>query len=398
MLDRRRGLGALKSLEDIVKEGQNNEGVLFRRGAYTNQSQVELLRDVLSLANAHVDGHRYIILGAEPGIVGAVLSGIPREQIDSTHRYHALVRDYIEPPLNIWAKAFHVDGKQLVALTLEGCEDKPYMMRADHSAQLRRGDTWIRIKTEAQRMGRRQLETVFAERFAEPLFSGKVDIGFDGDMLTHERSLQTADSSQLPSVDARAKLETLIEAKEQAHTASDENTFITRLTHARLFGADKPYQSHSVAELRAELDKIEEHYRDRDEYFRFVEKGEKLNLVVFNESKQEIQAASIALMVPKAPRFGVARRVPGNPAHEGSARKVYDDESSYPTVTELETSYQVTESLGTLLPGKTTLAFKEPLRLFADKALEGKRVVIHYKLFGGNLRRPIMGKLDLKLV
>jgi len=388
----------LKSLEDIVKEGQESEGVLFRRGAYTKQSQVELLRDVLSLANAHVDGNRFIILGAEPGIVGAVLSGIPREQIDSTHRYHALVRDYIEPPLDIWAKSFHVDGKQLVGLTLEGCEDKPYMMRADHSAPLRRGDAWIRIKTEAQRMGRRQLETVFAERFAEPLFSGKVDIGFDGDMLTHERVVQTVDSANLPSVDARAKLETLIEAKEQAHTAADENTFITRLTHARLFGADKPYQSHSVAELRAELDKIEEHYRDRDEYFRFVEKGQKLNLVVFNESQQEIHAASIALMVPRAPRFRLARRIPGNPAHDSSARKVYDDEGNYPTVTELETSYQVTESLGTLSPGNTTLAFKEPLRLFADKVLEGKRVVIHYKLFGSNLRRPIAGKLELKLV
>lgn len=388
----------MKSLENIVKEGQESEQVLFRRGAYTNHSQVELLRDVLSLANANVDGPRYIILGAESGIAGAALSGIPREVIDSTHRYHALVRDYIEPPLDIWAKSFYVDGKQLVGLTLEGCEDKPYMMRADHSAHLRRGDTWIRVKTAPQRMGRRQLEAVFAERFAEPLFSGKVDIGFDGDMLTHERTVQTVDSSELPSLDARSKLETLIEAKEQAGTAADENTFITRLTHARLFGADKPYQSHSVAELRKELDKLDERYRDSDEYFRFVEKGVKLNLVVFNESKQEVQAASIALMVPRAANFRLAKRLPANPAHDASKRKVYDDESDYPTVTELKASYQVTQSLGTLLPGASVMAFKKPLRLFADKALEGKRVVIHYKLFGRNLRRPITGKLNLRLI
>jgi hypothetical protein len=388
----------VRQLEDIVKAGEENEKVLFRRLTYSKNSQGDLLRDVLALANAKVEGERYIILGAEPGIVGAVLTGVPRESIDATHRYQAVVRDYIEPPLHMHAVAFYAEGKQLVGLVLDGCDDKPYMMRSDHSAELHRGDAWIRVKSENQRMGRRQLENVFADRFAEPLFAGKIEVGFDGDMLSQEQSVQTVDSNHLPSFQARAKLQTLIEAKEQAGTPADENTFITRLTHARLFGADQPYQSHSVNELRQELDKLQDRYQDADEYFRFVEKGHKLNLALVNRSEQEIQAASIAVMVPKAARFRVALRKPGNPARDPTASKVFDDQTTYPTVTELESSYQITENLGTVAPGMTVLAFREPLRLFADRAMAGKRVVVYYKLFGGNLRRPITGKLDLKLV
>jgi hypothetical protein len=388
----------LRQLEDLVKSGEESEGVLFRRLAYSKHTQEDLLKDVLSLANAKVDGERYIILGAEPGIVGSVLTGIPRESIEATHRYQAVIRDYIEPPLHMHSVAFYAEGKQMVGLVLDGCDDKPYMMRSDHSPKLNRGDAWIRVKTENQRMGRRQLEAIFADRFAEPLFSGKLLVGFDSDMVTNELAVQTVDPGKLPSVEARAKLQTLIDAKEQAGTPADENTFITRLTHARLFGADQPYQSHSVTELRQELDKLQDRYRDADDYYRFVEAGQKLNLAVVNQSTQEIQAASIALMLPRSAKFQVASRKPANPARDPSTRKVFDDESNYPTVSELNTSYQITENLGTVAPGMTALAFREPLRLFADKALAGKRVVIYYKLFGRNLRRPIAGKLDLKLV
>ncbi len=388
----------MNTLEKIVREGKEGEQVLFRRGAYTRQSQEELLRDVVSLANANVEGERVIILGVEAGVHGATIFDIPREAIDGTHRYHGVIRDFIEPPLNMLARSLTVDGKHLVALILDDCQDKPYMMRADHSASLRRGDAWIRVKTENQRMGRRQLEAVFADRFAEALYTGKVEVGFDGNMLSQEMTVNTADAELLPSKDAKEKLTTLIEAKEQKGAIADENTFITRLTHARLFGADQPYQSHSVSELRKELDNLVERYRDHDDYFRFEQHGQKVNLALVNQSEQELKGASIALMVPRASKFLLARRAPVNPANELKARKVYDDESSYPTVSELEKAYQVTENLGNVAPGQSLLAFKEPLRLFADKSLAGQKVTLFYKLYGRNLRQPISGKLLLKLV
>ncbi len=388
----------MNTLEKIVREGKEGEQVLFRRGAYTRQSQEELLRDVVSLANANVEGERVIILGVEAGVHGATIFDIPREAIDGTHRYHGVIRDFIEPPLNMLARSLTVDGKHLVALILDDCQDKPYMMRADHSASLRRGDAWIRVKTENQRMGRRQLEAVFADRFAEALYTGKVEVGFDGNMLSQEMTVNTADAELLPSKDAKEKLTTLIEAKEQKGAIADENTFITRLTHARLFGADQPYQSHSVSELRKELDNLVERYRDHDDYFRFEQHGQKVNLALVNQSEQELKGASIALMVPRASKFLLARRAPVNPANELKARKVYDDESSYPTVSELEKAYQVTENLGNVAPGQSLLAFKEPLRLFADKSLAGQKVTLFYKLYGRNLRQPISGKLFLKLV
>lgn len=374
--------------------------MVFRRSAYTRHSQEELLVDVMSLANARIEGPRYIILGAETGRgekagdYAPTLFNLPREIVDSTHRYHAVIRDYIEPPLNLTAESFAVNGKQLVALILEGCEDRPYMVRADHSASLRRGDAWIRVNNENQRMGRRQLESIFARRFAGPLFSGKLTIGFDNDMLTQEQTIRTQDPAGLPSRDARKKLQTLIEAKEQAAASPDENTFITRLTHARLFGSDQPYKAHSVNELRDELNQLEDRYKDRDHWFLFGMNGQELNLAIINESEQPIEGAAVALMLPRNERFLLALDTPRNPATEQGGRR----SRTYPTVGELTNAYQVTESIGTLGPRASITAFQEPLRLWVDKRLAGKTVTMHYKIFGRNLRKPITGSLTLKLV
>jgi hypothetical protein len=42
-------------------------------------------------------------------------------------------------------------------------------------------------------------------------------------------------------------------------------------------------------------------------------------------------------------------------------------------------------------------AFREPIRICVDTALQGQRLGIHYKLFGQNLRTTIRGKLRLLL-
>jgi len=387
------------TLENIVREGRQTARIMFREQAYAVRDHDELLRDVMALANANVQGQRLIVLGAEARSDGTRMHELPAEVLAEGARLQGVVRDFIEPPVSVQFKPFQIEGKQLAAIIVNDCQDRPYMMRADHSAGLRRGDAWIRVDTENQRMGRRHLVSIFSRRFAEPTFKGHIEVGFPGDFILKELDVPTADLSSLPSNDARKRIQTLIDTKRRTTMAAD-GTFLARLTHARLFGSEQAYVHHSVEDLEKEMESVTARYQARDDYHRYVEKGFELELLVFNQGEEAIEDASISLMSPSPDGFGIALSIPTRPVTDKAAgRKALlpEAEQSYPSVGLFRGAYQVTENIGTLECGKKVQVFKSPLLISAEKRLVGQRVTLYYKLFGRNLRKPLTGNLTLRL-
>lgn len=382
-----------------MREGRETARIMFREGAYAPRDHDELLRDVMALANAETQGQRVIIMGVEPRPDGVRLYDVDDHARHDGTAYQAVIRDFIEPPVGVRYTPLDMDGKHLAALIINDCQDRPYMMRADHSVGLRRGDAWIRVDTENMRMGRRHLVSIFSRRFAEPSFKGHIEVGFPGDYIRKELEVDTADLSTLPSNDVRKRLQTLIDTKKRARMAAD-GTFIARLTHARLFGSDQAYVQHSVEDLEKELEQVQARFQAGDDYHRYVEKGFKLDVVVFNQGEETIEDASIALMGPRPDGFSIAGAVPPRPPAEGEkgfSAALPAEQAPYPSVGLFRGAYQVSENIGNLEPGKKVSVFKQPLLISADKSLVGQRITLYYKLFGRNLRTPLTGNLTLRL-
>jgi len=76
-----------------------------------------------------------------------------------------------------------IEGKRIGVCEISYCGDRPYMMRADFSETLRRGDAYIRVQDGAVKMGRRRLQDMFEERFNESVASENVEIGFPGEIM-----------------------------------------------------------------------------------------------------------------------------------------------------------------------------------------------------------------------
>ena len=121
------------------------------------------------------------------------------------------------------------------------------MMRVDFSETLRRGDAYVRVNKSAVKMGRRQLQALFEKKFKDSVSASNIEIGFPGEIIHKDQSLPTCSLAELPSIVASSKLNELIEAKEQVHESAS-NTMVARLTHARLFGSDTPYEERSTEE------------------------------------------------------------------------------------------------------------------------------------------------------
>jgi len=385
----------MKRLTKIAQSATPSAGVQFRGSAYGAAGTREFLRDVLALANAAVDGARYIIVGATFDKRGQKqMREVDRDDFSGKPSYQALANEFIEPPIRIRYYPVNVGGHQLGVYEIADCQDRPYMMRIDHSETLRRGDAYQRVKNAAVKMGRRQLQSMFEAKFRESVSSANIEIGFPGEIIHKDHRVDVCDLSDLPSAIAGAKLKQLIEIKDGISMAGS-STMVARLTHARLFGTDSPYEERSKEELVEEMRQIERQYRNQDEHYLFEEHARQVQIVVYNQGDEIIRDASLSIVMPNHAEFYVARTLPMIPNDDKFVARSAEEHAEYPSVSMADDAVQVSSKLGDIPPGEFVDVFEVPLRLCVGGGLRGKRFGMQYSLFAQNLRAPAKGKLRL---
>ncbi len=384
----------MKLLEKIVRSATPSNGIQFRSSAYGTKGVREFLRDVIAIANASVDGPRYIVVGADADAHGQRnFAGISRDDFSGKPAYASLVSEYVEPPIRVRYQPVTVDGKVVGVYEVGGCQDRPYMMRVDFSETLRRGDAYMRLNESPMKMGRRQLQALFEAKFQDAVSAASVEIGFPGEIIHKDRRVGVTDHGELPSAVAGAKLRQMLEIKNDMRSKGATSR-MARLTHARLFGSDDPYRDRSSDSLLEDLREIDQEYCDQDRYFRFREHGTDLQLVIYNQGEEAIREASLTLAMPQHPSFHIANEPPPRLV-DGRLLANAAGADNYPSVRHDSHSIQISATLGDIEAGGCVEVFRAPPRICIGQELEGKRLGIQYSIFAQNLRAPAKGKLRL---
>lgn len=385
----------MNALASIIQSGTPSTATQFCKRAYGKSGIEKFLRDVLAMANASVDGSRYIITGVEIDAQGKQrIRGVKRDEFSGKPAYESLVSDHIEPPVRIRYAPVSISDKQVGVFEIGECPDRPYMMRVDHSETLRRGDAYMRVNDAAIKMGRRQLLALFERKFQDSVSAASIEVGFPGDIIYKRLKVPTCDLRKLPSAVAGAKLQELIEAKQKVHT-SLVSTIVARLTHARLFGSDSPYEHRPVEELVSEMGHLEQQYREHDASFLYEDNSTDLQLVIFNQGGEPLREVSYSLLMPVHVDFHVASRLPKLKRDGNFAERSAGEQSEYPAVTMREKAIHIAGKLDNVPAGEPVELFKTPLRICVGAALKGRRVGIQYAVKAGNLRSPAKGTLRL---
>ena len=385
----------MNRLARIVRSATPSTDVQFQKSAYGKAGVERFLRDVIAMANASVEGTRYIITGVEFDKKGRKrMYGVDRADFSGKPAYQSLANDHIEPPIRIRYQPVTIEGERVGVFEIGDCQDRPYMMRVDHSEKLRRGDAYARINTGAVKLGRRQLQSLFERKFQDSVSAANVEIGFPGDIIHKDLRVATCSFGELPSMVASAKLHELIEAKTRVH-ASASNTIVARLTHARLFGTDSPYEERSTDEIVEEMQKLERRYRNQDQNFLFEENVTPIQLVLLNQGDEEIHDASLSLVMPNHNAFHVATQLPRFPRDDKYIERTPAEQAGYPSVSLSDDSVHVSVKLGDIQPGEPIDVFELPMRICVGDELKGRRLGIQYSLFAQNLRTPAKGKVRL---
>lgn len=385
----------MKRLAKIARSATPGTGLQIRKQPYGSKGVGDFLRDVLAMANASVDGRRFIVIGADIDSRGHKrLHAVSETDFLGKPAYASLANDYIEPPLRIRYKPVSVDGKRVGVFEIGDCQDRPYMMRIDYSETLRRGDAYVRRKDTAIKMGRRQLQTLFEKKFHDSVPAKNIDVGFAGEILYKNLTIPTCDLSQLPSAVAAGKLEQLV----QIHMNSKDSgstSLMARLVHARLYGSDDPYVSRTPHELMEEMEQIRHEYVDQDLHFLFENNREEIQLTVSNQGTEPIVDASIALVLPKDDDLYIAERLPKIQRKKKFVDRFPDELASYPSVSLHKKAIHITRKIGDIPVEQPIDVFASPVRVCAGPGLIGRRFGIRYALHGQNLRSPAKGTLRL---
>lgn len=387
----------MNRIAKIINSATPGAGIQFRKDPYGNRGIRRFLRDVIAIANAAVEGSRYIIVGAGIDKSGRKrLASVAQNDFSGNPPYQKLVSDFIEPRIHLTYKSAILDGKRVGVFEIGECQDRPYMMRVDHSEKLRRGDAYIRIDNSAIKMGRRQLQDLFEKRFRDSVSADRIEIGFPGEIIHKDLKIATVDLAQIPSTVARAKLKQLLDIQANARNTGT-TTGLIRLAHARLYGSDDPYETWTPAKLMKEMAKLEAGHQLDDLHFLYETRTTKLQLVVYNQGDEPIKDATLSIILPRHDAFYVADQLPLLLRNGKYEERRDDEKAAYPTIKLTEDAMHISNTLGDVPTELPVNAFGSPLRICAGSELKGRKLGIRYSLLGRNLRNPAKGKLRLLL-
>ena len=364
---------------------------------FVDLDRCELVREVIGLANADVDGPRNILFGVNAAAVeGDGIVGISEHAVAELKKAHRLVSMLVEPTLELAFIFDRINGKLVGTLEINGCDYGPYFVATDLPGSMRRGQCWVRNGRELLSMDRGSASPPVASDSAESTVNlpehVDVSVGFGDDPDCDFVELAIPDASSPPFA------EELEEAEESAViTQVLKQTVRTRTTQILRLGQG------NVAMMVAETPDgedtgLSEHagkiLADARNHYFFEERAVKVDPCIRNRGDDDLENVTIEFGFPRIPYFDVADRLYVSPFDKRSDVEIRN--MGYPAVDVRSDAIYVRSPIDTLPARATRQALKCPLRLAVKPGMQGRKLAINYTLRGPGDENLGSGRLKIR--
>jgi len=354
----------------------------------------ELVKEVIGLANADVDGPRYILFGVNSAAMeGSGIVGIAENAMADLKKAHRLISSLIEPVLHLAFIFDRINGKLVGALEVDGCDEGPYVVGQNFSEKLSHGRCWIREGRNLRAVERDDFASVSApemeEEDEEPSDQGEpptIEVGFNNQPACKLLEMPLTDTSNPPFPHVIEESKQPVGLKEAIkNTIETVTAQVLRL---------RPVADHGVVVETDDSSESEALFEDANNHYFFEEKALQLNLSVCNKSAGEVKDVRIKLGFPRLPDFDIAERIHTSPFDQRTSNT--SKNISYPDVHRCDDAILVYSSIGALASDSPASAFKCPIRLAVGPEMQGRKIAIRYSLRGQNNRSIAKGLLKIK--
>lgn len=372
----------------------------FKREQYRKEKYKDLIKDIMAMANAPVEGKRYIITGVKdlPGGTKEYFS-IPEKEFVDQATYQQILRENVEPSIDFSYYPIEVDGNLLGVFEIDKCINPPYMMKKDFNG-LNKGDCFVRRGSQQERMTRRDLDEIlsFKSKFQ---FNGKIAIGFNK-QFDKKLTVQAVKNFKLPSQEAKEEIEAILEERKfkQKVGLSHLDRLGLQIKYPYSPFQSVPYKDRSTETLQENLKKVDETYYE-DDLFRIGEElSEKINLILRNDGDRYLEDVSIQLKFPSTWGVMVMDEIHQEPKSgiDLALSTIPDFTFNYPHVEKDEVFFIIESHIGDLKHHQFSEAFGEELRIFFGPSSINSTISCEYTIFAKNLPRPIVGQLEIETV
>ena len=380
-------------LKQLIQQTSSAANLVFR-DPFARAEPEQLVKEVIGLANADVEGPRYIVFGVNLGVMeGSGIVGVSDAALADLKKAHRTISQLVQPILELAFIFDKIEGKLVGALEIGGCHEAPYSVRKTVADRLSIGHAWIMENRRLRTASSEDLEAL--KRRTARAQTWDVAVGFNDDVGSQVLELHVPDRSDLPSMREKEQVKKTIDWKTAAKDAlGTVNTSIMRLLHVRDNGPDADFDTRGLDTLIASYKNIGPECDDADKYYLFETKALKVNLTIQNNTGQPIKDAEIEFAVPRVEDFDISDRLYPDPDAVGAGCK--PGSAGYPEVSCTKEAYIVRAALGDLAADQPLRAFEAALRLVVGPKMTGQKIALCYTLRASN--KSGLGRGRLKLV
>jgi len=363
---------------------------------FQEQTEEELVKEVIGLANADVDGPRHILFGFNAGAMeGSGIVGIDESAMANLKKAHRAISALIEPVVHLAFIYDIVEGKLVGALEIDGCDEGPYVVGKDFSEGLSHGQAWIREGRELRSADAAELAPINLPELTKPSKPPPIDVGFNDTPDCQFLEMPVPDTSDPPFAKDKKTAKKSLDFKETIKETV--GTITTRIL--RLGRGPEPVPVADTGEI--DMDSETDVFRatvtlfgDADNHYFYEEKALQMNLAVCNKGTESLEDVTIELGFPRLADFDVADRLYPSPFDKRSPYELKN--LGYPEVERIDNGILVRNVIGALRPGSPAQAFKCALRMAVGPGMLGRKLAIRYMLRGKNDRNLGKGRLKIK--
>ena len=165
-----------------IENGVEDDTVDFKRQYYHDAKKHDLIKDLISFANASSLEEKYIIIGVDDQ--SRDILGVSENAIPDISNINQIIRTYCDPFVDIELEQFVVNDKRIAAIVIKNTNlQKPYVVSKDYSYKdkvyLHAGDIFVRKSANNFRALRCDIEEIYKTRLVVEVIpcDNKVEIG-----------------------------------------------------------------------------------------------------------------------------------------------------------------------------------------------------------------------------
>lgn len=390
----------MTNIEDIIRYENEGNSVDFKAIEYTKEKNIDLLKDVISMANADTLEDRFIIIGVKHSSDGKrEIKGV--SQLTDSATIQQFIHENIEPEINIDYFPYIIDDKIVGILKISNCSNnQPYLIKKDYnfgSRHLRKGEGYIRKGSFQIPLVRSDYDRIYEIKQSKNYYQDDTII-IPKDANGDEFILRKMGDTKLPSKVQKDKIEEILaKKKEEAKLYNNLGTehhpelYNMRRIMAQSLGYGISYEDYTIDELENELLNVESIYYHDDYSYVFDKKSNTLNLSIKNCGSMYIEDATIKVLIPKIDGIIIFKEMP--PSNKGKT----NINLFYPTVREEELIYSIENNIGDIKHGLLMDSFKEELRIAVINNIEINEFEIECQIYAKNIKGFISKILKVRI-